>query len=86
MSEERNFNNLKNWLLPQLEERQMSVEQFARAAGLTRGMVYFYLSDRNRPSEDATIRMCQVLGVPPEEGFAQYTPNKIGRPSPRSKK
>jgi transcriptional regulator with XRE-family HTH domain len=80
---EPNFNNIRNWLLPKLEELGMSVEQFARAAKLTRAMVYFYMSDRNRPSEQAMIRMCQVLGCPPEEGMRQYTPNKIGRPDRR---
>jgi transcriptional regulator with XRE-family HTH domain len=74
------YNHIKSWLLPKLDEKQMSVEQFANEIGVTRAMVYFYMNDKNRPSEQVMIKMCQVLEVPPEEGMRQYTPRKPGRP------
>ncbi|MGH9403530.1 MAG: helix-turn-helix domain-containing protein [Terriglobia bacterium] len=58
----------------------MSVENFAREVGVVRASIYFYISDRCRPSSMVMARMCHVLGVPFEEGLAQYTPRKAGRP------
>jgi transcriptional regulator with XRE-family HTH domain len=77
---EQNFNNLGTWLPPLIEKLDMSYEQFARACGITRPMVYFYIADRYRPETQTMIRICQVLGVSAEEGLAQYTPRKVGRP------
>jgi transcriptional regulator with XRE-family HTH domain len=79
-SMDRNFNNLGTWLPPLIEKTGMSYEQFARAVGRTRVMIYNYIKDINRPDEQTMIRMCQVLGVPVEEGMGQYTPRKVGRP------
>ena len=77
----RDFNRIQAWLDPQLKEKKLSVEAFANLCDLTRTSVYFFRNDKNRPSEQTMIRMCQVLGVPAEEGFAQYTPKPLGRPS-----
>lgn len=74
------FNKIKDWLLPKLQEKKWSVEEFANACGLSRAIVYFYLADTHRPTEETMVRMCQVLGVPLEEGLAQYTPRIHGRP------
>lgn len=76
----KDYSNLGTWLPPLIEKLDMSYEQFARAVGVTRSMIYYYIKDRYRPDEQTMIRMCQVLGVPAEEGFAQYTPRKVGRP------
>jgi transcriptional regulator with XRE-family HTH domain len=82
MAEDRpDFNHIKEWLLPKLDERGMSVEQFANGCGITRGMLYFYLADKHRPSEQVMVKMCQILGVPLEEGLNQYIPRKSGRPA-----
>lgn len=78
--EERNFNNLNTWLPPRIQATGMSIEQFARAAGVTRVMIYNYIADKNRPDEQTMIRICQLLNVPAEEGMQQYTPRKVGRP------
>lgn len=75
-----NFNRIKEWLLPLLEERQMSVEDLANEAGITRASIYFYLSDASRPKEGVMIAICRALGRPPEEGLSQYTPKVNGRP------
>jgi transcriptional regulator with XRE-family HTH domain len=81
MGQKRDYNRIKQWLDPKLKEKGLSVEAFARQCGLTRTSIYFFRADKNRPNEQTMIRMCQVLGVPAEEGFAQYTPNQVGRPT-----
>jgi transcriptional regulator with XRE-family HTH domain len=74
------YNHLKEYLLPKLEELGMSVEQFARAIGKTRTAVYYYLHDKNRPVEEVAAAMAHVLNVPVEEVLRQYTPRRQGRP------
>jgi transcriptional regulator with XRE-family HTH domain len=74
------FNRIKEWLLSKLEERGQSVEQFSRQCGLSKAALYFYLSDKNRPSEANMRRICDALGCSLIEGLRQYTPKKNGRP------
>lgn len=74
----RDFNHLGAYLPPRIQELGMSIEQFARACDVTRAMIYFYLCDRNRPTEQVAIRISQVLGVPAEEVLRQYTPRPRG--------
>jgi transcriptional regulator with XRE-family HTH domain len=76
---EKNFNRIKEWLLPKLQEANLSVEQFAHKIGLSRAAIYFYLTDVSRPTEQTMAKMCHALGVPFEEGLAQYTPKLRGR-------
>ncbi len=80
MKQMKDFNRIKGWLDPQLQAKGLSVESFARQCELTRAAVYHFRADTNRPDEQTMIRMCRVLGVPSEEGFAQYTPKPRGRP------
>jgi transcriptional regulator with XRE-family HTH domain len=83
-----NYNNIKLWLLGDpdkeieglLTKRNISVEQLARAAGLSRHAVYLYINDQRRPSTEAMRRICNALGVPHEEGLRQYVPSRLGRP------
>lgn len=74
------YNHIREWLLPQLAEKGLSIEQFARACGLSRVIVYFYMDDKYRPDSQIMAAMCDVLEVPLEEGLRQYTPRKRGRP------
>lgn len=76
--DDEGFNRLGEWLPPLLAERHMSVEELANEAGLTRASIYFYLTDKTRPTEENMARICNVLDVPLEEGLAQYTPRKAG--------
>jgi hypothetical protein len=76
----KDFNNIKKWLLPKLDAKGVSVEMFASSCGLCRAVVYNYLVDRNRPTEETMASMCRVLGAPLEEGLSQYTPKQRGRP------
>lgn len=75
------FNHIKEWLLPLLADRQQSIELFARECGLSRAAIYFYINDKNRPESSTMKVMCDVLGVPFEQGLAQYTPRAVGRPA-----
>lgn len=77
---EQNFNHLKEYLQPKLEALGLSVEQFARSIGKTRTAVYYYMHDKNRPTEEVAASMAHVLGVPLEDVLRQYTPRKSGRP------
>lgn len=76
-------NYIRQWLLPKLAERGMSVAQFAAEAGLSRAAIYLYLSDKCRPTAYHMAKMCRVLGVPIREGLAQYVPKPLGRPAKR---
>lgn len=76
----RDFNNIREWLLPKLETLDLSVEQFSREIGISRASLYFYMNDRARPSTQVMAKICHRVGVPFEEGLAQYTPRKVGRP------
>jgi len=76
----KNLNNIQVWLEPKLAAAGLSVERFARMCRVSRTSMYFYLIDTSRPTEQTMVRMCHVLGVPLEEGLAQYTPKKNGRP------
>lgn len=74
-------NNLREWIQPQLEELQMSVEELANKCGISRAILYAYFSDRHRPSGEIMVRICNALGRPLEEGLQQYTPKRVGRPT-----
>lgn len=74
-------NNIKEWIKPLLEERGLSVEEFTNIAGISRAAIYHYFTDKYRPTEEIMAKMCRALGVPLEEGLAQYTPRRRGRPA-----
>jgi len=80
MSTEAGFNNIRQWLVPQLEAKGLSIENFSRAINRSRAVVYNYLIDKNRPDSQTMAAICQFLGRPLEEGLAQYTPRTVGRP------
>ena len=74
------FNNIKDWIVPLLEQKGLSLENFAREVGVSRASIYFYMTDKTRPTSVTMKKMCDVLEVPFEEGLAQYTPRPVGRP------
>lgn len=74
------FSNIKQWLLPLTDQKGLSLEQLARAVGISRASVYHYMTDRSRPDTQTMMRICDVLGVPHEDGLKQYTPRVEGRP------
>ena len=60
--------------------RNLSVEKLARAARITRTMVYLYIEGKSRPTEPVLARMCEVLQVPVGLGREYCTPATTGRP------
>ncbi len=75
------YNTIKDWLLPKLEELQMTVEELALEVGVQPKTIYRYFTDERRPSPQVMGKICSYLGIPFEEGRAQYSTNRIGRPS-----
>ncbi|MFL6307438.1 MAG: helix-turn-helix domain-containing protein [Candidatus Sulfotelmatobacter sp.] len=76
----RDFSNLPMWLPQKIEKTGLKMSQVANRVGISRATLYEYLRDRSRPTEQTMLRLCRVLGVPFEQGLAQYTPRPIGRP------
>lgn len=78
---ETDWSNLPYWLPKKIMATGFTVEQVAHRVGVSRTMMYAYLTDDSRPNEDTMLKLCRVLKVPYEEGLAQYVPRKNGRPS-----
>jgi transcriptional regulator with XRE-family HTH domain len=76
----KDFNNIRAWLYPLIEERGWSIEEFGRKIGVTRAAIYHYMTDKRRPTVERMRQICEVLGVPASEGLAQFTPKEVGRP------
>lgn len=77
---ESDWSNLPYWLPKKIMATGLTVEQVAHRIGVSRTMVYEYLADDARPSEQTMLKLCRLLKVPFEEGLAQYVPKKNGRP------
>lgn len=75
------YNTIKDWLLPKLEELQMTVEELALEIGVQPKTIYRYFTDERRPSPAVMGKICSFLEVPFEEGRSQYSNSRVGRPS-----
>lgn len=75
------MNNLKEWLLPLIKDRGLTVKEFSEETGVSRAALYNYFEDRNRPDLHTMEKICRYLEIPLAEGLAQYTPKKEGRPA-----
>jgi transcriptional regulator with XRE-family HTH domain len=76
----RDFNHIKEWLLPILQKQGISLEALGRAAGISRASMYHYLNDKRRPKTEVMRKICEILKVDPEEGLRQYVERPTGRP------
>jgi lambda repressor-like predicted transcriptional regulator len=76
----KDFNRIKAWLLPIIQQKGVSLEAVGRAAGISRASMYHYLNDKRRPTPEVMRRICDVLERPHEEGLAQYSLKPVGRP------
>lgn len=76
----RDYNHLKQWLLPKLDAKGLSFERFAQLVGVSRASVYFWVEDVTRPSTQSMVKVCEVLGESLTDGLAQFTPKVSGRP------
>lgn len=62
--------NFSNWLLEILNERNWSQSDLARASGLTRAAISYYLGPKSKkPDEDALKKIAHALKIPPETVF-----------------
>ena len=77
---DKSWSNLPFWLPKKIRAIGLTVEETANRTGVSRTMVYDYLTDAKRPSEDAALRLSRVLGVTFEEILQQYVPKPRGRP------
>lgn len=80
MSNEQDFNHLGEWLSKRIKAKNLGIEEFSQKAKMSRAALYHFMKDTRRPSDLMIARICKALGVPVEEGKAQYTPRKAGRP------
>lgn len=74
------MNTLKEWLTPKLEDLGLSVKDFSLEIGVDESTIRKYFSDARRPSREVIVKICRYIGVPVEEGAAQFESNKVGRP------
>lgn len=63
-------NTFSFWLLTQMQERHWSQSDLARASGLTRQAISYYLSNKSKsPDDNALICISKALQLPPEIVF-----------------
>lgn len=74
------WSNLPTWLPKKIKMTGLTVEQVAHRVGVSRTVIYEYLTDDARPTEETMLKLSRVLGVPYEEALSQYVPKKRGRP------
>jgi transcriptional regulator with XRE-family HTH domain len=59
-----------DWLVDRMKEMGWSQADFARASGLTRQAISYYLSDKSKsPDEFALQKIARALTLPPEYVF-----------------
>lgn len=75
------WNHLPTYLPVKIKKTGLTTEQIAQRTGISRTVMYQYLKDIKRPSEQTALKLSRVLGVKQEEILAQYTPKKNGRPA-----
>ncbi len=77
---------LQTWLTRKIEEKGIGISQLSFETGLSRTIIYFYMSGVNQPRRDNLKKICDVLGADIEEAMALCTTKKLGRPFGSSKK
>lgn len=56
-----------DWLRQQMERRQLTTHDVARATGLRDQAVYYWLTGRTAPKDEAAGKLAELLGVPEVE-------------------
>ncbi len=70
-----------NWLIVQMQERDWSQSDLARASGLTRQTISYYLSEKSKaPDENALSKIAHAFKLPVEQvyraaGILPHTPD-----------
>lgn len=64
------MNKFAEWIQKKLDERDWTQSDLARATGLTRQAINYYLSNKSKsPDEDSLMRLSRAFQVSPEEVF-----------------
>lgn len=82
-----NYNHLKPWLEELCQKCDLPIYKLANRAGISRAIIYAWMSDRHRPDPENLLKVVQVFaagtGRPSEELLAEaltkYTDNRRGR-------
>lgn len=62
------MSRFSDWLFQELKVREMSQSELARATGLTRQAISYYLSEKSkRPDDDALKEIARVFKIPIEQ-------------------
>lgn len=85
----KDYNHLGRWLPGQIEKTGMPMFKIANRAGLSRGSVYGWMTDRYRPDSETLLKFLQVIADLTDqdsaklhaEGLRQYTNRPEGRRS-----
>ena len=63
-------NKFTDWLMLNMREREWSQSDLARASGLTRQAISYYLGDKSKsPDEIALRKLARAFQIPPEQVF-----------------
>ena len=71
------------WLRSEMERRNITAREVAEAVGLRDQAVYYWLTGRTAPKDDAAAKLAEVLGVPEVEvrrRFGLWVPTDGERP------
>ena len=64
------MDKFSDWILNKLNERNWSQADLARASGLTRQSIHYYLSEKSKqPDEFALQKLAKAFRLPPEEVY-----------------
>lgn len=73
-----------DWLREQMERRHLSTRQVADAVGLRDQAVYYWITGRTAPKDDAATKLAALLDVPEVEvrrRFGLWVPAEGARPA-----
>lgn len=73
-----------SWLRDQMERRRLSTHDVAEAVGLRDQAVYYWLTGRTAPKDDAAAKLAALLDVPEVEvrrRFGLWVPEEAEQPA-----
>lgn len=72
------------WLKEQLDRRQLTTRDVAQAVGLRDQAVYYWLTGKTSPKDEAAAKLAELLEVPEVEvrqRFGLWTPDATAKPA-----
>jgi transcriptional regulator with XRE-family HTH domain len=65
-------NNFGNWLMQELKERDWTQSDLARATGLTRQAISYFIGGKSKtPDDDSLHRIAKALKLPPVQVYRE---------------